>query len=202
MNDNLLNIFSEYNGVIKESFTKKTVKTNKGNLVDKADNMVTPLCRYQDVDVYLVEDSKERFIVEVEGNRLIVLKSVSEFDGDGRYLYLDKEKYDNIYFDVEDGRAVSKHFDVETLKNPKNAKNVIEIYFPKIREIFSSPELIDEAFSYSYDINEFGSDFLELIEEVQKNQGWNVFKTERLFEGFFFNFSKNVKPFVNGKKVK
>jgi hypothetical protein len=155
----------------------------------------------------IVSDDNDSITIRYNGNEYTISKK-GEFDPTTRYIHLGDTYYEDIGFEVTDGYAIcngnyseSRMVDAVygkfgALSNEKGGQNdVIEARFPKMREILTNEELIEECLSYfaeQYD----GSEGNNILETYLKSY-WHH-NVVHFFEGLFF-FGGHIQFRINGK---
>ena len=133
------------------------------------------------------------------GNCEITVNKRCEFDSDTRYVTKNGIYYDNVEFDITDGKAVYAGCSMayranqfgeadEDKKMPEHINDKFYIYFPKLQQILTSEEEFERAVSYiaQWSENDFG-EFLKSNNNGELPDKFEL-KLSYFFEGYFFNY--------------
>lgn len=158
----------------------------------------------------IILDNNDSITIQYDGNEYTIKKH-GDFDATTRYIYLGDKYYEDIGFVVNDGYAIcngnyltskmvdinSKHFgDLTDQDNSKD--DVIEAYFPKLRQILTNEKLLEQTLYYFAEQNEIFFDEDNILKAFLESS-WSK-DVAMFFEGLFFG-GGNIQWKINGKDV-
>lgn len=158
----------------------------------------------------IISENNNSITIQYNGNEYTISKQ-GYFDSNSRYVYIGDKYYENIGFEVSDGYAIckgdydfSKMADTKggmfgKLKNRDNSKDdVIEVYFPKLREILTNEELLEDSLAYYAEQTSDERQDNNILKSFLES-GWSL-NVYNFFSGFFF-FNDIMQWKVNGVEV-